>query len=153
MINSETTTTTGGADSDPLLEDPSREQELQERIDSTLKSFDGDIDMLEKAFGMLMLGDYVGWRVLVLVHSKSTLRRYEQILGIKVREFFPEEGPLSRHSQGYNRALELHRYWKVANGDIAVEHRRLLRPPPGRDDRHGSPPDEHDDGDPESFRH
>ncbi len=117
----------GGTQAD--MPDAERKLVLAEILQAALREFQGEMDLLEKAAGMLMLGDYLGWRVLVLVHSKSTLRRYEEILGIKVREFFPEEGPLSRHSAGYARALELHKYWKVANGDIAVEDRRVLRAP------------------------
>jgi hypothetical protein len=111
------------------MPDAARKLALAEILQSALHDYRGEMELLEKAAGMLMLGDYLGWRVLVLVHSKSTLRRYENILGIRVREFFPEEGPLADHSAGYARALELRRYWKVANGDIAVEDRRVLRAP------------------------
>lgn len=118
---------------DPAARGISRLHELGGIADSAFHGFQGDIDVLEKALGMLMLGDYVGWRVLVLVHSKSTVRRYEEILGIRIRQFFPEEGPLASHSEGYRQALALAKFWKVANGDIAVENRRELRP------RHAAP--------------
>lgn len=111
------------------LPGPERKLQVAQLLEGTLTTYHGEMELLEKAAGMLVLGDYLGWRVLVLVHSKSTLRRYEQVLGIRVREFFPEEGPLASHSAGYSRALELHKYWPVANGDIAVEGRRLLREP------------------------
>lgn len=48
-----------------------------------------------------MLRGYVGWKVLVLVHIKRTIRKYEEILGIDVRELFAEEGPSAMRSIGY----------------------------------------------------
>lgn len=53
---------------------------------NALKRFSGTADELEKALGMLMLGDYVGWKVLIIIHNKRTIRKYEEVLGISVRE-------------------------------------------------------------------
>ena len=50
----------------------------------------------------------------------------EEILGISVREFFPEEGPIAMRSLGYSIATELGNFWKVLSGDIPVEDRREL---------------------------
>ena len=46
--------------------------------------FKGQLDELEAALGMLRMGHHFGWRVLVLIHDKRTIRKYEQILAIKV---------------------------------------------------------------------
>ena len=70
-----------------------RAADLAKIFNSALDRFHGQFDELEKAIGMLMMGDYVGWKVLVLIHSKSTLKKYEEILGIEVRQFFKDEGP------------------------------------------------------------
>lgn len=88
--------------------------------------FEGQFDDLEKAIGMLMLGDYVGWKVLVLVHNKRTIRKYEEILSISVREFFHEEGPAALRSNGYRAALRRGNFWKAVSGDISIERRREL---------------------------
>lgn len=101
-----------------------RASELVAIINRTFDEFDGVIDELEKAVGMLMLGDYVGWKVLVIIHSKRTIRKYEEILGIKVREFFPEEGPCAMRSVGYKTALKLGQFWKAVSGDILIPERR-----------------------------
>ncbi|HJW57054.1 MAG TPA: hypothetical protein VJ577_17455 [Burkholderiaceae bacterium] len=95
-------------------------------VNDALNRFSGSIDELEKALGMLMLGDYVGWKVLVLVHNKRTLRKYEEILGIQVRDFFPEEGPVAMRSLGYEVATKLGSFWKAVSGDIPIENRREL---------------------------
>ncbi|TFW08732.1 hypothetical protein E4K72_07500 [Oxalobacteraceae bacterium OM1] len=103
-----------------------RAEELTRVANDALDRFSGQFDDLEKAIGMLMLGDYVGWKVLIMVHNKRTIRKYEEILGIKVREFFPEEGPVAMRSVGYEMAIKLGNFWKAVSGDIAIENRRDL---------------------------
>ena len=108
-----------------------RAQELVVIVNDAIDRFRGNVDELEKAIGMLMLGDYVGWKVLVLVHNKRTIRKYEEILNINVREFFVEEGPIAARSLGYDIAKKLGNFWKAVSGDIPIENRRELSSPSG----------------------
>lgn len=110
---------------------PERAEQLVRIANDALNRFSGTADELEKALGMLMLGDYMGWKVLVVIHNKRTIRKYEEILGISVREFFPEEGPIAQRSLGYKIATEIGNFWKVVSGDIPVEDRRELASPSG----------------------
>jgi len=105
---------------------PKESQELINIANKASSEFTGLVDELEKAIGMLFLGRLVGWKVLVLVHNKRTIRKYEDILGIKVREFFPEEGPLSRKSIGLKVAEKLGSFWKAVSGEVKIENRREL---------------------------
>lgn len=109
-----------------LVHPPKRAEELTLIVNGAVTRFSGVFDELEKAIGMLMMGDYVGWKVLVLVHNKRTVRKYEEILGINVREFFPEEGPIAMRSLGYELAIKLGNFWKAVSGDIPIENRREL---------------------------
>lgn len=86
-------------------------------------NFAGELDELEKAIGILRVGHHVGWKVLVLCHSKRTVRKYEQILGITFREFFPAEGPSSSRSLGYRLAQKIDNFWKIVSGEIKIEGR------------------------------
>ena len=88
--------------------------------------FHGQFDDLEAALGMLRIGQHIGWRVLVLIHNKRTIRKYEEILGIDVREFFPAEGPSCERSIGYIVAKKLGNFWKAVSGAIKIEDRRLI---------------------------
>jgi hypothetical protein len=110
---------------------PSRAEELARIINDAMNRFSGGADELEKAIGMLMLGDYLGWKVLVLIHNKRTLRKYEEILGISIREFFVDEGPIARRSLGFEIAKEVGNFWKAVSGDIPIENRRELTDPSG----------------------
>lgn len=72
--------------------DQKREEELSRVERRAIARFTGDFDDLEAALGVLRLGDHLGWKPLVLIHNKRTIRKFEEILGITVREFFPDEG-------------------------------------------------------------
>jgi predicted transcriptional regulator len=58
----------------------------------------------------------VGWKVLALIHNKRTIRKYEEILGINVREEFDEEGPFADKSIALNVVKKLGTFWKAVNG-------------------------------------
>jgi len=101
-----------------------QESELRQIESEAICEFEGDLSQLEAALGMLRIGHHVGWRVLYIVHSKKTIRSYEEMLGIKVRELFPETGPSSYRSFGYNLAMRYPNFWKVVGGDIKIPHRQ-----------------------------
>lgn len=105
---------------------PEEAEKLVRDIDLLAHKFEGQLDELESAIGMLMLGRLVGWKVLVLIHNKRTIRKYEEILGINVRDAFPEEGYLAYKSVGLEIVKKLGNFWKAVSGDVKVEHRREL---------------------------
>ncbi len=101
-------------------------QALLKRVEDRIYLFVGNFDELESAIGMLFIGPLVGWRVLALIHNKRTIRNYEKILDIKIREVFPEEGPLYYKSVGYEIVQKLQKFWKGVSGEIPIENRREL---------------------------
>jgi hypothetical protein len=103
-----------------------QKQQLQEIEDKAITHFEGQLDELESALGMLRLGHHFGWKVLYLIHSKRTIRKYEGILDIKVREIFTENGPSSYRSYGFNLAETYSNFWKVAGGDIKIPDRKKI---------------------------
>jgi hypothetical protein len=103
-----------------------REAELIRVEREAMASFIGQLDELEAALGMLRMGDYFGWRVLVLIHNKRTIRKYEDILHINIREFFPAEGPGAERSLGYKLAKQLGNFWKAVSGEIKIDKRREI---------------------------
>lgn len=95
-------------------------------VDRAFAEFHGQIDELEGAIGMFMLGRHLGWRALVLIHNKRTVRKYEEILGISIRDEFPEEGPDWDRSKGYVLAKKLSNFWKAVSGEERIDDRREL---------------------------
>lgn len=86
----------------------------------------GSIDDIEAALGMYVLGRHLGWKALVLIHNKRTIRKYESILGVSIRDEFPEEGPAAMRSVGYRFAKTLGNFWKAVSGETPVPDRRKL---------------------------
>lgn len=92
-----------------------------------IAGFTGQFDELETALGMLHLGFHIGWRPLVLIHDKKTIKKYEQILGIEIREYFPPEGPSADRSIGYTIAKKFSNFWKVVSGEIKSDELKQQR--------------------------
>ncbi|MFC1536995.1 hypothetical protein ACFL48_04190 [Pseudomonadota bacterium] len=107
---------------------PEEAQELINRVNERAYKFSGNFDELEKAVGMLFMGRLFGWKVLALMHNKRTIRKYENILDIQIREFFKEEGPLSSHLPSYELVKKLGNYWKAVSGEFKLEDRREIAP-------------------------
>lgn len=105
---------------------PEQIVELQAIEDKAITYFQGTIDDLESALGMLRIGHHLGWRVLYLIHSKKTIRKYEEILDIKVRDLFPEKGPSSKRSVGLTLAKQASNFWKVVSGEIKIENKKNI---------------------------
>lgn len=89
-----------------------------------IANFSGSLEELEKAIGMLVVGYHFGWKVLLLVHSKRTIKKYEKILDINIKEFFPAEGRSAKRSMGLGLAKQIGNFWQVVSGDIKVKNRR-----------------------------
>lgn len=103
---------------------PEQEDALRKIESVAICEYQGDLTQLEAALGMLRMGHHLGWRVLYIIHSKRTIRSYEEILGIKIREVFPETGPSSYRSFGFNLAMRYSNFWKVVGGEIKIPHRQ-----------------------------
>jgi hypothetical protein len=112
---------------------PEKAKELTDLLDRAIDNYGGEkitdadtIDELEQAIGMYVLGRHVGWKPLVLMHNKRTIRKYEEIVGVPIRELFPEEGPAAMRSVGYRFATKLSNFWKAVSGESPVPDRRKI---------------------------
>lgn len=103
-------------------------KQLQEIELRAVAKFHGNLDELESALGFLRFGFHYGWRVLAIIHSKKTFKKYEQILEIDAHELFPEETLTSDRSYGYKIAKKLDKFWQVVNGEEKIEHKRQSSP-------------------------
>ena len=95
-------------------------------------TYNGHFDELEKAIGILRLGHHVGWKPLVLIHSKKTIAKYEEILDIKFTEFFLPEGPSAERSLAYRYVLKLSNFWKAVSGETPVPNRQQFEQSPSK---------------------
>lgn len=98
-------------------------QKLQE-IENKVLLKTGNIDDLEAAIGVLRMGHHFGWKVLYIAHSKKTIKKFEELLEIKIKDFFEEKGPAAERSTGLNLAETHTNFWKVVSGDIKITNRK-----------------------------
>lgn len=108
-----------------------QKEQLEQIEKRAIIQFRGMLDELESALGMLRIGYHMGWKVLYMIHSKKTIRKYEEILDIKIRDIFPDEGPSAGRSVGLDISKRFSNFWKVVSGEIELskeekENRRKI---------------------------
>ena len=91
----------------------------REMIDRAIKEFRGQVPTLESAIGAYLVGKQLGWRPLVLIHEKQTLRKYEKILGISFRDELPEVGKMADKSVAWTAVQKVSNFWKAVKGEIS----------------------------------
>ena len=107
----------------PTPEEAARFIEVTE---AAIHNFSGDLSELESAIGMYAIGRHFGWKVLYIIHSKSTIRKYEKILGCLIREEFPEVGPDAKRTNGYRLLETVSNFWKAISGSQPIPNRRQV---------------------------
>lgn len=94
------------------------DQELMRIINRAVDKFHGDSSQLESAIGALIVGQHVGWKVMMLLHSRSTLKSYSKILGVPdIRKLMEDTGPLSHRSLAWRVVEGTKDFWKVVRGE------------------------------------
>lgn len=90
-------------------------------IDEATRNFTGNLEELESAVGMYVLGHHMGWKVLHLIHSKRTIKKYEDILGIRVTETFDAVGPDAERALAYQIIVKASNFWKAVSGEEKID--------------------------------
>lgn len=102
------------------------DEQLAAHLNERIRTFKGNFDVLESALGALIIGRVAGWRVLRLLHSPQTYRRYEAILGLEFQGSFPwsdelvmpERGPYAKKSVALRVTDAVGGFWDlVKTGD------------------------------------
>jgi hypothetical protein len=102
------------------LATPEQAQERYAFMDQVIRQMRPNgfsIDEVESALGMYMLAYHFGWKVLYLVHSKKTIKKYEEILGLKLSDAFDEFGPDADRTNAYMIIQKVSNFWKLVSGD------------------------------------
>lgn len=103
-------------------------QAIIANLDSLIVNYVGDFNELESAIGMYVVGRLVGWKVLVLLHNKRTIKKYETALGgINIREEFEPVTEFSNKSLAFDIVTQLGNFWKGVNGQYDNEELRQRR--------------------------
>lgn len=99
-------------------------------MDKAIRQTGLQLDELESALGMYMIGFHFGWKVLYVIHSKKTIRKYEEILGVSVRDVFEEFGPDAERTNAYKITQAVSSFWKLVSGEekpsVQLDKRSLV---------------------------
>jgi len=108
---------------------PMKEMSDAEKIkimNEAIISFNGSSTELESALGFFYIGFYLGWKPLYIMHSKKTVRKYENILGIKVRDIYPDASDSFKNSPGWRILNSMPNFWKAVSGEIPFDKSEIL---------------------------
>jgi hypothetical protein len=97
------------------------QEELTNHVDEVMKNFKGDIVELSNAIGALNVGRFYGWRVLRIVISNASYRKYQRILGLEFKSVLPETTIYSKKSAGYNLVVKAGKFWDAVNGIFKMD--------------------------------
>jgi len=94
------------------------DKDLPQALDKHIKAFQGDLTKLERAIGIYVLGLRMGYRPMLLIHDKRTLRECEEILGVDLQAAWPQEGPIAHKSVAWVAVQKISNFWKAVKGEI-----------------------------------
>lgn len=95
-----------------------RDDELLKIIDDAIERYQGNATVLEGAVGALMVGRLVGWKPLVMIHAKPTIKRYEKVLDVDFRMVLRPDGCLARKSVAWRVVEAGKHFWDVVNNRV-----------------------------------
>lgn len=76
------------------------------------------IPELEAALGMFVMAHFTGWKVLYFLHTARTIKKYESILGIRLKDEFPEFGDDANRTNAYKVIERTSNFWKLVSGEV-----------------------------------
>ena len=94
------------------------EKQLVEIIDAAIKRFKGNSERLSNAIGYLFMVRNFGWRVMLLMHDRKSIKDSENILGIDSRNVFSEYVPMKEKSMAFRALAKVTNFWKAVKGEI-----------------------------------
>lgn len=94
------------------------DKSLVEKIDLATKDYQGDLRTLSNAIGYLMIGRQFGWRPMLLMYDRKSVKNYENLLKFDSKLVMPEIGPLAKKSIAWIAVQKVTNFWKAVKGEI-----------------------------------
>jgi hypothetical protein len=99
-------------------------QQLDDHIARVMANYKGDIVDLAHAIGAVKIGYHYGWRVLRIVFSQVSYRKYQKILGLTFKDTLPEVTIYTERSIGYQLVMKLDAFWDVVKGSVTIDRKQ-----------------------------
>lgn len=103
------------------------QQEIDDYIFNFSIEYHGDLTLLADSIGALNLGRIYGWKVLRIIYSPMTYRKYESALNLEFNKVLPEVTNYSKRSYGFKLVEGVNKYWQAVSGQFKLDskERRL----------------------------
>lgn len=85
-------------------------------LDNFIKEYKGDGSVLVSVVGSLVVGYFMGWRVLSLFITGKTYRKYQVVLGFYFKDVLPERGRYASRSLGLRLVDKFNNFIDVIQG-------------------------------------
>ena len=106
------------------------DEETEQLILKTIDKYRGQASTLENALGSLILGQHYGWRVLKIVHTPATYKKYENILGVEFKNVCDEiTSKGDSRSVGYAISKKLGSFWAIITGKTKIPDKGVIDSP------------------------
>lgn len=100
--------------------------ELNTHIDNVIADYKGDIVDLAHAIGAVRIGHHYGWRVLRIVISTVSYRKYQKLLNIEFSVSLPEITANTERSAGYLLVKKMGNFWDVVCGKAKIDRKEKI---------------------------
>jgi hypothetical protein len=90
-------------------------------IAEAFRDFEGATEVFESAVGALIVGRFMGFDALRVLHGSRTIKRYEEILGITFRRTLAPRTSDSLRLNGIRYAEKFKAFWKALAAGVASE--------------------------------
>ena len=94
------------------------EKQLVELMNKAVKKYSGDSRKLANAIGYLVIGRNFGWKIMLLMHDRKSIKAYEEILAIDSKAVMPEIGLMAKKSIAWEAVQKVTNFWKAVKGEI-----------------------------------
>lgn len=94
------------------------DEQMIKIINDKSTNFSGQLDDLQAAVGMLVIGRLYGWRVIRLISSRRHWSVACKLFG-DLKELLPERGVLAHKSVGLAIVDKAGDYWGIIKGEVS----------------------------------
>jgi len=101
------------------------DDELDEYLCQRIADFHGLAADLQTALGALVIGRHYGLRALRIMHSPATIRKYDRIIGRRLKDICPPDTHLEDKLLGVRFANKVGSFWAVVTGRKTIANKGM----------------------------
>jgi hypothetical protein len=94
------------------------DEDLAKLIADAWDDYVGDCTVFMSAVGALAFGRHVGWQGVRVCMSAATYRKYEKILGVRLRDVLPARTKDSAVIRGIRMSDAIGKFWQALSGGM-----------------------------------